>query len=84
MMEPVTIKYSEDSATDMLVQKLAMVRTGLQLLGTHAPIIDEAIRKLKEQDAMLQLYRDQTPYQAGHKDGYEAAFATGQTGNQGK
>lgn len=72
-----------DAQTRALCDELLKVTEGLRALGLRPHLIDQAIKKLKKQDAEITRHRSDRAYVIGHNDGWKAAFATGLPGGQG-
>ena len=60
-----------------LCERLSLIRTGLEALGVSPFVLDHAVAKLRALDQKARHYENSEEYQAGHKAGWEAAFATG-------
>lgn len=71
-----------DSHVRHLCTELFKMRSGLATMGLQAHILDQVSDKLKEQALEIERYKSERPYIIGHNDGWDAAHATGLTGEK--
>lgn len=86
MAETAKLNAPKDAAVRVMCHELHKMREGLAAMGLHAHILDQVSDKLKDQALELERMRSDRQYTIGHNDGWDAAMATGLSGdnsNQG-
>lgn len=80
MADTVEMQLPKDAAVRVMCQDLHKMREGLAAMGLHAHILDQVSDKLKEQAREIERFKSDRCYILGHNDGWDAAMATGLTG----
>jgi len=66
---------------EAITSKLDQISTGFRALGFCAFPIEQASQTIKDQARLIEIYEKSHPYTEGFEKGYQAAFATGLTGD---
>jgi len=67
---------------DAICRKLDQISAGFRALGFRAFPIEDASQTIREQAQLIHILQTSHPYTEGFEKGYQAAFATGLTGEE--
>ncbi|MGY9050150.1 MAG: hypothetical protein ACKVKF_24745 [Rhodobacterales bacterium] len=79
MADTIQLDIPKNAAVRVLCQDLFKMAEGFRALGLQPHLIDQAIKKLKDQSAEIDCIRSDRAFVIGYNEGWDAAMATGLT-----